>query len=114
MLAGVSGRIVIVIEPILERDCPAKQGLEVKLRKLVQLHPELSQVKVKRKGQVTIPVELRRKFKLEEGSLLEATEHKEGVLFKILPPVKAGKVVGQRKYKEIIHELEEFRRKRWR
>ncbi len=74
----------------------------------------MSQVKVKRKGQVTIPVKLRRKFKLEEGSLLEAEEHKEGILLKSLPPVRAGKVVGEKAHKDIIHELDKFRRKKWR
>ncbi len=81
---------------------------------LVRLRIKLSQVRVKRKGQVTIPVELRHKFDLEEGSLLEAEEHKEGILLKSLPPVRGGKVVGERTYKEIIHELDESRRKKWR
>jgi AbrB family looped-hinge helix DNA binding protein len=74
----------------------------------------LSQVRVKRKGQVTIPVELRRKFNLEEGSLLEAEEHREGILLRSLPPVRAGKAVGERTYKEIIRKLNESRRKKWR
>ena len=75
---------------------------------------ELSQVKVKRKGQVTIPVKLRRKFNIQEGSLLEVKEQGEGILFKSLPPVKAGDVVGEKTYKRIIRELDESRRKNWR
>jgi AbrB family looped-hinge helix DNA binding protein len=74
----------------------------------------LSQVKVKRKGQVTIPVELRRKFNIREGSLLEVEEREKGILFKTLPPIKAGDVVGEKTYTKIIHELDEFRRKKWR
>jgi AbrB family looped-hinge helix DNA binding protein len=74
----------------------------------------LSLVKAKRKGQVTIPIELRRNFNLVEGSLLEAEEHKEGILLKSLPPIKARDVVGERTYKEIIRELDESRRKWWR
>lgn len=80
----------------------------------VQLSLKLSQVKVKRKGQVTIPIELRRKFSLHDGSLLEAQEHEGGILLKSLPPAKAGRVVGERAYKEIISKLEESRRKKWR
>jgi AbrB family looped-hinge helix DNA binding protein len=74
----------------------------------------LSRVKVKRKGQVTIPVKLRRKFNLAEGSLLDVAEHKDGILIKTLPPVKGGEVIGKRAYREIIHDLEESRRKNWR
>jgi AbrB family looped-hinge helix DNA binding protein len=74
----------------------------------------LSQVKVKRKGQVTIPVELRRKFNIQEGSLLEVEEHEDGILFKSLPPVKAGDVVGEKTYRRIIRELDESRRRNWR
>ncbi len=74
----------------------------------------MSQVKVKRKGQVTIPIELRRKFRIEEGSLLKAEEREEGILLKAVAPVKAGDVVGERAYRDIVHELDELRRKKWR
>jgi len=74
----------------------------------------LSQVKVKRKGQVTIPVELRRKLRIEEGSLLKVEEREEGILLKSVAPVKAGDVVGERVYRDIVHELDELRRKKWR
>jgi AbrB family looped-hinge helix DNA binding protein len=75
---------------------------------------KLSHVKVKRKGQVTIPVELRRKFNIREGSLLEVRELEKGILFKSVPPVKAGDVVGKKTYDRIIRELDESRRKQWR
>jgi AbrB family looped-hinge helix DNA binding protein len=71
----------------------------------------LSLVKVKRKGQVTIPVELRRKLNIREGSVLEVEEREKGILFKSLPPVKAGDVVGKKTYDRIIRELDESRRK---
>ena len=74
----------------------------------------MSVVKVKRKGQVTIPVELRRKFNIREGSFLEVEEQEKGILFKSLPPVKAGDVVGKKTYNRIIRELDESRRKEWR
>jgi AbrB family looped-hinge helix DNA binding protein len=34
----------------------------------------MTEVTVTRKGQITIPAELRRKFKIEEGSKVEVTE----------------------------------------
>lgn len=40
-------------------------------------------VKVKTKGQVTIPAEFRRDLNLEEGDLLEAVPVREGILLKL-------------------------------
>lgn len=41
-----------------------------------------SEVVVTKKGQTTIPVRLRKKFKIEEGTHLEVVETEEGILFK--------------------------------
>lgn len=41
-----------------------------------------SEVVVTRKGQTTIPVRLRKKFKIEEGTRLEVVETSDGILFK--------------------------------
>jgi AbrB family looped-hinge helix DNA binding protein len=41
-----------------------------------------TEVVVTRKGQTTIPVRLRKKFKIEEGTRLEVVETAEGILFK--------------------------------
>jgi AbrB family looped-hinge helix DNA binding protein len=41
-----------------------------------------TEVVVTRKGQTTIPAKLRKKFKIEQGTRLEAIETKEGILFK--------------------------------
>ncbi|MGI0083777.1 MAG: AbrB/MazE/SpoVT family DNA-binding domain-containing protein [Nitrososphaerales archaeon] len=79
-----------------------------------QLSYRLSQVKVKRKGQVTIPAELRRKLKIEEGSMLEVEESEGGILLKSVAPVKGGSVVGEKAYRDIVSELDELRRKKWR
>lgn len=73
----------------------------------------MSNVKVKRKGQVTIPVELRQRLKIEEGSLLEVREHEEGILLKPARPLEGGKVVGEESYKKMIRELDGMRKK-WR
>jgi len=39
-------------------------------------------VVVKKKGQTTIPVRIRKKFKIEEGTRLEVVETDEGILLK--------------------------------
>jgi AbrB family looped-hinge helix DNA binding protein len=41
-----------------------------------------TEVVVTKKGQTTIPVRLRKKFKIEEGTRLEVIETAEGILFK--------------------------------
>jgi AbrB family looped-hinge helix DNA binding protein len=40
------------------------------------------EVVVTRKGQTTIPVKLRAKYKIEEGTRLEVVDTEEGILFK--------------------------------
>jgi len=41
-----------------------------------------TEVVVTKKGQTTIPVRLRKKFKIEEGTRLEVVETNEGILLK--------------------------------
>ncbi len=73
----------------------------------------MSNVKVKRKGQVTIPAELRQRLKIEEGSLLEVREHKEGILLIPSGPLEGGEVVGEDSYRKVLQELDSTRKK-WR
>lgn len=73
----------------------------------------MSNVRVKRKGQVTIPVEIRQRLRIDEGSLLEVHEHEKGILLTPAVPLKAGEVVGEESYKKILQELDNTR-KRWR
>lgn len=40
------------------------------------------EVVVTRKGQTTIPAEIRKKYRIEEGTRLEVIDTKEGILFK--------------------------------
>ena len=42
----------------------------------------MTEVVVTRKGQTTIPVEMRRKYRIEEGSRLEAVDTGKGILLK--------------------------------
>ena len=41
-----------------------------------------TEVKVTRKGQTTIPVKLRRKYKIEEGTKLQVTDTGDGILLR--------------------------------
>ena len=74
---------------------------------------KLSKVRVKRKGQVTIPQELRSKLGIEEGAILEITTQDNTIILKPAPRLEAGEVVGEEEYKKIIKELDESRR-HWR
>jgi AbrB family looped-hinge helix DNA binding protein len=74
---------------------------------------KLSHVRVKRKGQVTIPLLLRSKLGIEEGAVLEIKEEEGIITLKPMPKLKAGKAIGEEEYKKIIGELDEGRRN-WR
>ena len=54
---------------------------------------KLAQVRVKRKGQVTIPSELRVRLGIDEGAILEIEEQKGTIMLRPAPPLKGGKVV---------------------
>jgi AbrB family looped-hinge helix DNA binding protein len=43
---------------------------------------ETEELIVTRKGQTTIPAQLRKKYKIQQGTRLEVTETPEGILFK--------------------------------
>ncbi len=73
----------------------------------------MAKVKVKRKGQVTIPVSLRERFKIQEGSFLEIQEHEEGILLRPASPLEGGRVVGEETHRKILQELASLRKK-WR
>ena len=70
-------------------------------------------VRVKRKGQVTIPLALRSKLGIEEGAILEIEEKEGTITMKPTPRLEPGKPVTKEEYKQIIRELDELRRN-WR
>ena len=72
-----------------------------------------SKVRVKRKGQVTIPADLRSKLDIREGATLEISERDGRIVLTPVPPLEGGEVVGEVRHKQLIDELEELRR-RWR
>ena len=47
----------------------------------------MTEVTVTRKGQITIPVELRRKFRIEEGSKVMVVEENGKIVVKRLPSI---------------------------
>jgi AbrB family looped-hinge helix DNA binding protein len=73
----------------------------------------LSRVRVKHKGQVTIPQELRKELGIEEGAILEITTEDGALVLKPAPRLEAGEPVGEEEYKKIIAELDKGRRN-WR
>ncbi len=70
-------------------------------------------MKVKQKGQVTLPAEIRDKMRIQEGSMLQLEEIEGGILLRPAAPIKAGKVRGPDVYKKVLSELDELRRN-WR
>ncbi len=72
-----------------------------------------SRVRVKHKGQVTIPAELRSSLGISEGDILEAGEREGAIVLTPVPPLEGGKAVGVETHKQVIEELDQLRR-RWR
>ena len=70
---------------------------------------------VTRKGQVTIPVSLRKKYGIQEGTKMEVTDASDGVLLKPIPGLRdwAGADVGKYSYSEMTEKLDRLRQK-WR
>jgi len=71
-----------------------------------------SEIVVKKKGQTTIPVRIRKKFKIEEGTRLEVVETDEGILLK--PKKSIWDMLGAYSEfgtpEEVKKELDELRR----
>jgi AbrB family looped-hinge helix DNA binding protein len=71
-----------------------------------------TEIVVKKKGQTTIPVRIRKKFKIEEGTRLAVVETDEGILLK--PKKSIWDMIGAySKFgtpEEVKKELDELRR----
>ncbi|TMI17180.1 AbrB/MazE/SpoVT family DNA-binding domain-containing protein [Candidatus Bathyarchaeota archaeon] len=63
----------------------------------------MTEVVVTRKGQTTIPVEMRRKYKIEEGSRLEAIDTGSGILLK--PELTTADLAGSGKKHASVSEM---------
>jgi len=57
-------------------------GKKAKETETVESQVAIAEVIVTKKGQTTIPVKLRRKYKIEEGTKLAVIDTKEGILYK--------------------------------
>jgi len=70
---------------------------------------------VTRKGQVTIPAELRKKYGIREGMKVDISDAPSGLLLKPIPHMNdwAGADAGKYTYKEMVERLDRLRR-RWR
>jgi AbrB family looped-hinge helix DNA binding protein len=68
---------------------------------------------MKRKGQITIPQELRVEFDLDEGAIMDIDKENNKIVITPLPPIEPGEPVGEEEFKKIIAELDE-RRRNWR
>ncbi|MFW6111110.1 MAG: AbrB/MazE/SpoVT family DNA-binding domain-containing protein [Thermoproteota archaeon] len=72
----------------------------------------MTEVSVTRKGQITIPVELRRKFGIQEGSKVEVVEDEERIVIRKVPSIfdlagsgaKKGDVEGVKKVLDHMRE----------
>jgi AbrB family looped-hinge helix DNA binding protein len=74
---------------------------------------KLSRVRVKHKGQVTIPQEMRNKLGIEEGAFLDISTQDGTIVLRPAPRLEAGEPVGEEEFKKIIAELDKGRRN-WR
>jgi len=68
-------------------------------------------VKITRRGQTTIPIELRKKLNIKEGDKLLVEASKDGLLFKVIPKLEdlAGVDAKYGKVEELKRELEKLR-----
>lgn len=68
---------------------------------------------VTRKGQVTIPIEHRRKYKIREGMKLQITDSPDGLVLKPVTPIEdlAGMDAGRISLDQMRKRLDEMRLK---
>jgi len=71
----------------------------------------MTEVLVTRKGQITIPVEIRRKFGIEEGSKVEVLEEEGMIVIRKRPSIfdLAGSGAGKGDVRELKRMLDQMR-----
>jgi len=71
----------------------------------------MTEVSVTRKGQITIPIELRRKFGIEEGGKVEVVEEECRIVVRKLPSIfdLAGSGAGKANVEELKKALDRMR-----
>lgn len=76
---------------------------------------KLETTKVTRKGQVTIPAPLRKKYGIKEGMRIEVVDAQPGLVLRPIPRMEdlAGVDAGKYTYEEMVERLNKLRQ-RWR
>jgi len=71
----------------------------------------MTEVSVTKKGQITIPVTLRRKFRIEEGSKVEVAEEEGNIVIRKLPSIfdLAGSGAGKGDVEKLKRILDQMR-----
>jgi len=71
----------------------------------------MTEVSVTKKGQITIPVTLRRKFRIEEGSKVEVAEEEGNIVIRKLPSIfdLAGSGAGKADVEKLKRILDQMR-----
>jgi AbrB family looped-hinge helix DNA binding protein len=69
------------------------------------------EVMVTRKGQVTVPIELRRKYGIVEGMKMVVEDSPSGIVFKVLPRIEdlAGVDAGKLKVEDALEIIDKMR-----
>lgn len=70
---------------------------------------KLETVRVKHKGQITIPAEVRRQYEIKEGDLLDIERGKNTIILKKKKLIEPGLPIGFEKQKRIMNELRKTR-----
>ena len=68
----------------------------------------MSKARVKRKGQVAVPLEFRWETSIEEGTVLDIKSQDGALILRPEPPIEPGEVVGKRSIKDFLQSLIEF------
>jgi AbrB family looped-hinge helix DNA binding protein len=75
--------------------------------------PMSDMVRVKRKGQVTLPAKVRSKYRIEEGDMLELKAEEGSITLRPRPLPEPGDPVGTEEQAKVLSGLKELRKK-WR
>ena len=69
------------------------------------------EVKVTRKGQVTVPIGLRKKYRIVEGMEMAVEDSPTGIIFKVIPRIQdlAGIDAGKIKMEDALKVLDKMR-----
>ena len=76
----------------------------------------MSYSKLTKKGQVTIPSHLRKRYGMQEGSTVAFEEFKDGIIIKPMPDItdSAGRLSRYAKVEDVLDDLMRTRKKEFR